>query len=48
MRSASRKRLAKIDNAALTVADGCGFLELSNQNLTVLGGGIHIEMHGYR
>jgi len=47
MRSAARKRMAKIDNAALTVAGGCSFLVLSNQNLIVLDGGVHIEMHGY-
>ena len=48
MRSAGSKRLAKIDNAALTVTGGYGLLGLSNQNLIVLGGGVHIEMHGYR
>ena len=47
MRSAGRKRLAKIDNAALTVTGGHNFLVLSNQNLIVLDGGVHIEMHGY-
>jgi hypothetical protein len=47
MRSAGRKRLAKIDNAALTVTGRYNFLGLSNQNLIVLDGVVHIEMHGY-
>ena len=47
MRIAGRKRLAKIDNAALPVAGGYSFLGLSNQSLVVLDGGVHIEMHGY-
>jgi hypothetical protein len=47
MRSAGRKQLAKIDNAALSVTGEYGFLGLSNQNLIVLDGGVHIEMHGY-
>ena len=48
MRSAGRKQLAKIDNAALTVAGGYSFLGLINQNLIALDGGVHIKMHGHR
>jgi hypothetical protein len=47
MRSAGRKRLAKIDNAALSVTGEWNFLRLNNETLIGLVGDIQIEMHGY-
>jgi hypothetical protein len=47
MRSAGRKQLAIIDNAALTVTGGYNFLGWNNENLIGLVGGVQIEMHGY-
>jgi hypothetical protein len=47
MRSAGRKQLAKIDNAALSVTGECSFLWLNNENLIGLARGVQFEMHGY-